>query len=280
MITLAPSLPSLSLPSLSLPSLSPLAPSPRSALAFQQPPPLRSLQRVLHSRPLRLLAACAAHILPPPRLELRIDVQQPPQSIEAELEALYGRLHTPGDALHQCVQLPSPFPDLVLHHREADGEHYIYVEDPARARLAGYTVFNRLIEVDRRTDRHVRAPHSKYAPAYQGRGIATAIYELALDGLAGLAGRDTGFCLVSGARQSVGAHALWQALGRRHPLRYVALRHKRMHDLGHAPTAAVREHLDTRMIMLGRGWSLARLRAVGLLHMEAEAANGALRRRA
>ena len=34
MIMLAPSLPSLSLPSLSLPSLSPLAPSPRSALAF------------------------------------------------------------------------------------------------------------------------------------------------------------------------------------------------------------------------------------------------------
>ena len=160
MITLAPSLPSLSLPSLSLPSLSPLAPSPRCALAFQQPPPLPSLQRVLQSRPLRLLAACAAHILPPPRLELRIDVNQPPQSIEAELEALHGRLHTPGDALHQCARVPSPFPDLVLHHRETDGEHYLYVEDPARARLAGYTVFNRLIEVDRRTDRHVRAPHS------------------------------------------------------------------------------------------------------------------------
>ena len=280
MIMLAPYM-----PSLSLPSLSPLAPSPRSALAFQQPPPLRSLQRVLHSRPLRLLAACAAHILPPPRLELRIDVQQPPQSIEAELEALYGRLHTPGDALHQCVQLPSPFPDLVLHHREADGEHYLYVEDPARARLAGYTVFNRLIEVDRRTDRHVRAPHSKYAPDYQGRGIATAIYELALAGRAGVRGPDGGaFCLVSGARQSVGAHALWQALGRRHPLRYVALRHKRMHDLGHAPTPTLRDDLDTRMILLGPGWSFARLQALGLLQAGLEsgmgAANGPMRRRA
>ena len=127
----------------------------------------------------------------------------------------------------------------------------------------------------------MRAPHSKYAPDYQGRGIATALYELALAGRAGVHGPDGGaFCLVSGARQSVGAHGLWQALGRRHPLRYVALRHKRMHDLGDAPAPAVREHLDTRMIMLGRGWSLARLRALGLLHMEAEAANGALRRRA
>ena len=130
----------------------------------------------------------------------------------------------------------------------------------------------------------MRAPHSKYAPAYQGRGIATAIYELALDGLAGLAGRDTGFCLVSGARQSVGAHALWQALGRRHPLRYVALRHKRMHDLGHAPTPTLRDDLDTRMILLGPGWSFARLQALGLLQAGLEsgmgAANGPMRRRA
>ena len=266
MITLAPSL-----PSLSLPSLSPLAPSPRCALAFQQPPPLPGLHRVLQSRPLRLLAACAARILPPPRLELRIDVNQPPQSIEAELEALHGRLHTPGDALHQCTRLPSPFPDLVLHHREADGEHYLYVEDPARARLAGYTVFNRLIEVDRRTDRHVRSPHSKYAPAYQGRGIASAVYAWAL-------GR--GLCLVSGARQSAGAHALWHALARRHPLRWVALRAKRMHDLGASVPSAQAAELDTRMILLGHGWSAARLRSLGLLHPAAEAANEKMRRRA
>ncbi len=161
-------------------TLAPSLPSPRCPPCRRWPPrraarsPFSSRRRcpactrVLQSRPLRLLAACAAHILPPPRLELRIDVNQPPQSIEAELEALHGRLHTPGDALHQCTRLPSPFPDLVLHHREADGEHYLYVEDPARARLAGYTVFNRLIEVDRRTDRHVRAPHSKYARRLPG----------------------------------------------------------------------------------------------------------------
>lgn len=255
--------------------------SPRSALAFPQPPPLPGLHRLLGSRPLRLLAGYAAHILQPPRLELRIDVQQEPQSIETELESLHRRLHSPDDALSRCTRLPSPLPGLVFHHREADGEHYVYVEDVANGRLAGYTVFNRLIEVDRRTDRHVRAPHSKYAPAYQGRGIATAVYELALAGRGPLCGADGGaFFLVSGARQSVGAHALWQALGRRHGLRYVALRGKRMHDLGHAPPPALREHLDTRMILLGRGWSLARLQALGLLQAEAEAANGSLLRRA
>ena len=259
--------------------------SPRSALAFPQPPPpLPGLHHLLRSRPLRALAACAAHILRPPRLELRIDVQHPPQSIETELDALHRRLHDPDDALSRCASLPSPFPGLVFRHREADGEHYVYVEDVANGRLAGYTVFNRLIELDRRTDRHVRAPHSKYAPAYQGRGVATAVYELALAGRGPLRGSDGAFFLVSGARQSVGAHALWQALGRRHPLRYVALRAKRMHDLGDAPPPALREHLDTRMILLGHGWSLARQQALGLLQTGgaygAEAANGVMRRRA
>jgi len=262
-------------------ALPPLTLSPRSALAFPQPPPLRRLRERFE--------ACVARLLDPPRLELRIDVQHPPQSIETELDALHGRLHDPDDALSRCTTLPSPcparFPGLAFRHREADGEHYIYVEDVANARLAGYTVFNRLIEVDRRADRHARAPHSKYAPAYQGRGIATAVYELALAGCDGLQGADgTPFFLVSGARQSVGAHALWQALGRRHALRYVALRDRRMYDLGCAPPAAQRDHLGTRMILLGQGWSLARLGALGLLHRDAragaEAANEPMRRRA
>lgn len=259
------------------PAFSPLTLSPRSALAFPQPPPLHRLRE--------LFEACVARLHDPPRLELRIDVQQEPQSIEAELDVLHRRLHDPAEALSRCATYPSPFPDLILRHREADGEHYVYVEDVARGRLAGYTVFNRLIEVDRRTDRHARAPHSKYAPAYQGRGIATAVYELALAGRAGVHGADGGaFFLVSGARQSVGAHALWQALGRRHALRYVALRSKRMHDLGCVPRPAVRDDLETRMILLGPSWNLARLQTLGLLHARGEsgddAANGMMRRRA
>ncbi|HNC67853.1 MAG TPA: hypothetical protein PLT85_12425 [Thauera aminoaromatica] len=246
--------------------------SPRSVLAFPQPPPFVAGPAVALRTALgTALATVLRRMLRPPRMELRIDVSPPDTAIEAELDTLHGRLHTPGDALHACTRLPTLLPDLVFHHREADGEHYVYVEDVARGCLAGYTVFNRLIEVDRRTDRHVRSPHSKYAPAYQGRGLASAVYDWAL-------GR--GFCLVSGARQSAGAHALWHALARRHPLRWVALRTKRMHDLGAsvAPTRAA--ELDTRMILLGHGWSAARLRSLGLLHPAAEAANEKMRRRA
>lgn len=190
------------------------------------------------------------------RMALRIDVQRPDGGIEPELEALHRRLYDAADPVGACTTLPGAPPGLVLRHREADGEHYVYVEDPARGRLAGYTVFNRLVEVDRRTDPHVRAPHSKYAPAYQGRGIATAVYEWALG---------QGFCLVSGARQSVGAHALWRALGRRHPLSYIALRDRRMHALGTLPPPALRDDLSTRLLLVGRGWSLVRLQAMGLL---------------
>ena len=194
----------------------------------------------------------------PPWMALRIDVQRPDESIESELDTLYRRLHTAADPLAACTARPGPRPGLVWRHREADGEHYVYVEDTARGCLAGYTVFNRLIEVDRRTDPHVRAPHSRYAPAYQRRGIATAVYEWGLG---------QGLCHVSGARQSAGAHALWLALGRRFQLGYVALRQRRMHYLGAEPAPALRDDLNTRLILLGGDWSLERLQARGLLRM-------------
>lgn len=187
---------------------------------------------------------------PRPWLELRIDVEQQPEDIEGELEALRRRLYTPGDALYDLPVLADRLPGFVLRYREADGEHYVYVEDVARGRLAGYTVFNRLIEVNRRADRYLRAPHSKYARDYQGRGLATAVYEFALG---------TGFCLVSGARQSVGAHALWRALARRHRLGFVSLHQKKLRYLGAEVSAEVHDDLHTRMILLGRGWTVERL---------------------
>lgn len=93
--------------------------------------------------------------------ELRIDVKHQPSDIEKQLQALYRRLNTPGDALHDLPLLCIRAPGLVLRYREADSEHYVYIEDPARRCLVGYVVFNRLIEVDRRADPHLRAPHAK-----------------------------------------------------------------------------------------------------------------------
>jgi len=123
----------------------------------------------------------------------------------------------------------------------------VYVVDVRRGRLAGYTVFNRLIEVGRRADPYVRAPHSKYAAPYQGMGLATAVYRWGLE---------AGLCIMSGARQSVGAHRLWLGLARDYTLGYVDLRRKRLTYLGAAVTAPVLGDLHTRMFLLGRGWSL------------------------
>jgi GNAT superfamily N-acetyltransferase len=188
----------------------------------------------------------------PPRirpLELRIDVELPADAVDADLRRLQRRLRTPGDALHRCATLPTGLPGLVLRHREADGEHYVYVQDTTLDRLAGFTVFNRLIELDRRADRVLRGPHSRYAPAYQRRGVASAVYGWALD---------AGLCLISGPRQSPGAHALWRALARRHPLGFVSLRDKALHWLGAEVDDATLEDFHTRMVLLGAGWDLPR----------------------
>ncbi len=188
----------------------------------------------------------------PGRLELRIDVGHDTDKLERELDALYQRLNTPGDTLHGIAAAPTSRPDLILRWREADGEFYVYVEDRVRRRLAGYTVFNRLIELDARADRHLRAPHSKYRPAYQRRGVATAVYRWGLD---------SGLCLITGARQSPGAYALWRSLARHYPLLYVDLRNRVLRCLGAQVGVEVQDDLHTRMLLLGRGWTADRLAA-------------------
>lgn len=193
---------------------------------------------------------------PPWRLqrpaELRIDVD--PHAAAADdqaLDALHARLHAPGDRLHGLPSFALPDPALRLRVREADGELYAYVEDLRHGCLAGSTVFNRLVEVGRRADRHLRAPHSRYRPAYQRRGIAGAVYRWALD---------SGLCLMTGARQSPGAHALWQSLARAHDSGFVEVRHKQLRYLGDAVPAQALARLETRMFLLGRGWTLDRFR--------------------
>lgn len=116
----------------------------------------------------------------------------------------------------------------------------------------GYTVFNRLIELDKRADRYLRAPHSKYALAYQRRGLASTVFRRALDG---------GMCLMSGARQSVGVHGVYQSLARHYPSGYVEVRDKRMRYLGDQVDDVVLEALHTRRVLLGAGWSLDKLAA-------------------
>lgn len=189
--------------------------------------------------------------------ELRIDVDLDPSSVERDLDALYQRLLRPGDALHGLPVLCIRFPGFVFRYREADGEHYVYVEDVAQRRLAGCIVFNRLVELNRRADSWLRAPHTRIAPAYQRSGIATAVYRWWLD---------AGNVLISGVRQSAGANALWHSLGRRYPLRHVKLREKRLRCLGRDVDAGVVEDFHTRIILLGKGRDDAFLRdCVGVL---------------
>ena len=186
-------------------------------------------------------------------MELRIDVDlQPAKPLAEELEGFYERLHSPGDRLWGLPLVNLPQPGFAMRYREADGEWYVYVEDLQRRRLAGYTVFNRLVELDRRADRHLRAPHSRYDTPYQRRGLASAVYRWALQ---------EGWCLVSGARQSPGAHALWRRLAQQHAWGYVDLRDKAVTYLGQDVEPPVLDDLLVRMVLLGEGWTLERLRS-------------------
>ena len=182
-------------------------------------------------------------------MELRIDVPQVAPWLSGGFDAIYDRLHTPGDCLYGLPRIRMEDPKFQIRWRDADGEFYLYVEDLSRKCLAGYTVFKRMVELDHRADRHVRAPHSKYQSKYQRRGLASAVYKWALN---------RGFCLMTGARQSPGAHALWHALARHHELGYVDLRDKTITDLGREVSAATLDGLHTRMLLLGNGWTTER----------------------
>ena len=211
-----------------------------------------SLSQVIQTQTARTLRAFKGRLVPlasPLATELRIDVHTGPEAIANELDSLHGRLHTPGDSMHGIEHL-SLFEDprFTVHYREADGEHYVYIEDTLEQRLAGYTVFNRLIEINKRADRFLRAPHSKFAPEYQRRGLATAVYRWALDG---------GQCLMTGARQSDGAHALWDRLARDYEQGYVHLQDKTVTYLGtEVDDERLMDDLNTRRILLGKGWSI------------------------
>lgn len=102
------------------------------------------------------------------------------------------------------------------------------------------------------SSRSAAAPHSKFDAPYQRRGLASAIYRWGLD---------AGLCLVTGARQSEGAHALWHKLGRDYPLGHVELRDKALRYLGPTVAPEVLGELHTRMLLLGRPWTLARFAA-------------------
>lgn len=201
---------------------------------------LQSLGHIAATLPHRIAprAPCAT--------ELRIDVMLP--LVEGELQAIHERLYQPGSKLYGLQRRPMHDPQFQLHWREADGEWFAYLEDCANHCLAGYTVFNRLVEVDRRTDRHVRSPHSRFAPQYQRRGLASAVYRQVLD---------AGTCLVSGARQSPGAHGLWNHLARRYDSRYVGITPaKSLLHLGCEVTPALMDQLSTRRMLMGAGWTL------------------------
>lgn len=187
---------------------------------------------------------------------MRIDVQHSQHDIDDELDSLYARLHQPGQRLHGLPAVALGRSGLIVRHREADGEYFLYVEDPAARQLAGYTVFNRLPEIPRRADRYLRAPHTRLRGSAQRKGLATTLYRWGLD---------AGLCLISGARQSIGAAQLWTALAHDYRHGFVDIEGRALRYLGEAVADDVHGALHTRRLLLGNGWEIgAFARAAGM----------------
>jgi hypothetical protein len=176
--------------------------------------------------------------------QLRIDVVLPEQEMERELDSLHARWSAQWSQLEIPDGLSFPGRALSFRIREADGEHFIYAIDMARNRLAAYIMMSRLIELDRRADRFLRSPHTKVAAAYRRMGIASTVYRWWLD---------SGRSLMSGARQSPAAYALWRSLARAHSSVYVSVAGKRVRALPSPLSAHARDDLETRLVLLGEG---------------------------
>ncbi|KOR19120.1 histone acetyltransferase [Burkholderia cenocepacia] len=202
---------------------------------------------------------------------MRIDVQHSQHDIDDELDTLYERLHQPGHRLHGLPVIALGRSGLIVRHREADGEYFLYVEDPAARQLAGYTVFNRLPEIPRRADRYLRAPHTRLRGSAQRKGLTTTLYRWGLD---------AGLCLISGARQSVGAARLWTALAHDYRHGFVDVEGRALRYLGETVADEVHGALHTRRLLLGNGWTLGELaQATGMTGVDAaEYANVNVRR--
>ncbi|NTZ05059.1 histone acetyltransferase [Burkholderia metallica] len=192
---------------------------------------------------------------------MRIDVQHSQHDIDDELDTLYERLHQPGHRLYRLPAIALGGSGLIVRHREADGEYFLYVEDPAARQLAGYTVFNRLPELPRRADRYLRAPHMRLRGSSQRKGLATTLYRWGLD---------AGLCLISGARQSTGAAQLWTALAHDYRHGFVDVEGRALRYLGDTVADHVHGALHTRRLLLGYGWTLGELaQATGMTGVDA-----------
>ncbi len=176
--------------------------------------------------------------------ELRIDVDLPADDLEDELTQLYARWFMSGAPMNDLDGIGASPHGLEFKARQADGELFIYVVDPARRVLAAYIVLSRLVEVNRQADKHLRSPHAKVAQAYRRLGITSTVYRWWLD-----AGRN----LMSGERQSTHAHQMWLSLARDYTRVHVRLQGKQLQTVSAVASGMVLHELGTRMVLLGRG---------------------------
>lgn len=174
---------------------------------------------------------------------MRFDVRVHNEDIERELADMQARMERGRHALSSLPRFDLHFHGMEFRVRRIAHEQRVFAIDSGNGRLVGYSVFDILPEGARRYRGSVRSVHSRYAAPYQGRGIASAVYARVLS---------QGFVLVSGARQSRAAYALWKSLGRRMRFEIVRVSADAIEPLAISENDARFSDLDVRLRLGGR----------------------------
>lgn len=161
-----------------------------------------------------------------------------PTDIERELDELGRRMSQRGSPVHELERLAIAFPGIEFRCRRSGHGCRVFSIERETARLIGVSAFDVLAECGRRYFGSVRSVHSRYAPGFQGRGIATAVYSWMLG---------QGYVLVSGARQSRAAYCLWRKLGRRHELDVVSVSARNVQPVAVSEGDVRFDDLDVRL---------------------------------
>lgn len=159
---------------------------------------------------------------------------------------------------YQAKVIKTARPGVTLGTMRVNDERYIVVFEEERA--VGFVYFEKPSrKIGPRSP--IVSPHAKFLPEAQGKGYATSVYTWALN---------SGMCFISAGEQSRAANMLWLKLGKARQwflIRQEFLSNGIFSYEGHGENLTRRElnDEDTRIVLLGKGWTLEKFAsAIGL----------------
>lgn len=164
---------------------------------------------------------------------------------------------------YQAKVIKTARPGVTLGTMRVHDERYIIVYEDEHA--VGFVYFEKPTRRISPTSAIV-TPHARFLPKAQGKGYASSVYTWALS---------SGMCFISAGEQSTGANMLWLKLGKVWPwflIREEFLSHGVFSYEGrgeHLTRKQLNEE-ETRLVLLGKGWTLEKFASAISLKFHAQ----------